>query len=459
MDGILVHYSSKVRAVAGRYREARRGLHAPASARSRRGLDWMNFFIADVQTGFGSFVAFYLAQVGWSPTHIGLALSVGGVAGMLSQIPGGALADAVTWKRGLAGVGIVGTAAAALLLAVSTEAAAVFGAQILQGITAGIITPTIGAISLGLVGRGAMAVRTGRNLRYAAVGHALTGALMGVAGAYIGKSAIFVAAAALCVPALIALGFIRGDEIDYARARNAKNLEDKNLKDKSVEGKRDQKQTKVKQSTLKAGGGKPTVSATSVLALAKNPALVLFTGATILFQLADASVLPMMGENLATTRGDHAALWMSGLVVVPQVVVAILAPWVGFHSEKRGRRPLLLAGFALEPLRALLLAATAAYSALVVAQVLSGVTGAIIGVLTVIVVADLTAGTGRFNLAIGVLGALGGVAASVSTTVSGYVFQALGPHLGYVALAVVAALAMAMLWTFLAETKPEKYED
>jgi hypothetical protein len=47
----------------------------------------MNFFIADVQTGFGSFVAFYLAQLGWSSAHIGIALSVGAIAGMLSQIP------------------------------------------------------------------------------------------------------------------------------------------------------------------------------------------------------------------------------------------------------------------------------------------------------------------------------------------------------------------------------------
>ena len=99
MDAIAGHSSSKLRAAAGRYREASRSLHTPASAQSRRGLDWMNFFIADVQTGFGSFVAFYLAQLGWSPAHIGLALSVGGVAGMISQIPGGALADAVTWKR------------------------------------------------------------------------------------------------------------------------------------------------------------------------------------------------------------------------------------------------------------------------------------------------------------------------------------------------------------------------
>ena len=216
---------------------------------------------------------------------------------------------------------------------------------------------------------------------------------MGVAGAYIAKGAIFVAAAALCIPALIALSFIRSDEIDYARARNAKS----------------EKQSDPKGSGGKQAGGKPVVTATSIFALAKNPALVLFTAATVLFQLADTSMLPMMGENLATTRGSHAAIWMSGLIVVPQVAVAILAPWVGFHSEKRGRRPLLLIGFALEPVRGLVLAAIAAYPALVLAQVLSGVTGAIIGVLTVVVVTDLTAGTGRFNLALGVLGALSGL--------------------------------------------------
>jgi MFS family permease len=335
------------------------------------------------------------------------------------------------------------TGVAALILAFAPDMVSVFIAQVLQGATAGIITPAIGAISLGLVGRSAMSVRTGRNFRYSAFGHALTGALMGVAGAYIAKGAIFIAAAALCIPALIALSFISSDEIDYARARNAKSA----------------KQSDPKGSGGKQAGGKPVVTATSIFALAKNPALVLFTAATVLFQLADTSMLPMMGENLATTRGSYAAIWMSGLIVVPQVAVAILAPWVGFHSEKRGRRPLLLIGFALEPVRGLLLAATAAYPALVLAQVLSGVTGAIIGVLTVVVVTDLTAGTGRFNLALGVLGALSGIAASISTTVTGYLFQWLGPHLGYVTLAAVAALATAILWLFLTETKPEKYED
>ena len=90
---------ARLRAVAGRYREARQSLRTPTSVQSRRGLDWTNFFVADVQTGFGTFVAFYLAHLGWSQSNVGLALAVVTIAGVLSQIPGGALADAVKWKR------------------------------------------------------------------------------------------------------------------------------------------------------------------------------------------------------------------------------------------------------------------------------------------------------------------------------------------------------------------------
>lgn len=391
----------------------------------------MNFFIADVQTGFGTFVAFYLAQLGWSQGNIGIALAVSGIAGTISQIPGGALADAVKWKRGLAAIGIAMTGAASLILAFAPGFVAVFLAQLLQGATAGVLTPVIGAISLGLVGRGGMSLRTGRNYRYSAAGHALTAVLMGLTGAYISKGSIFTSAAVLCIPAFVALAFIRGDEIDYVKARNA--------------------------TAGKTADKAPNVS--RVLDLAKNRKLVMFTAVTVLFQLADASVLPLIGENLAASIKDNAAIWMSGLIIVPQIVVAIFAPWVGFHSEKRGRRPLLLVGFALEPIRALLLACTAAYPALIVAQAMSGVTGAIIGVLTVIVIADLTAGTGRFNLAVGAVGALSGVAASVSTGGTGYLFQALGPRLGYLPLAAIAAAAAALLWVFLSETKPEKYEE
>jgi MFS family permease len=150
---------------------------------------------------------------------------------------------------------------------------------------------------------------------------------------------------------------------------------------------------------------------------------------------------------------------MAGLIIVPQIVVAILAPWVGYHSEKKGRRPLLLIGFALEPVRAALLAFTSSYVFLAIAQLLDGVSAAIIGVLTVIVITDLTAGTGRFNLATGAVGAMTGIAASLSTVATGFFFQGFGAVSGFFAIAVVAGGATVLLWLFLSETKPAHYLD
>jgi MFS family permease len=411
---------------ASRYLSAQRSLRTPSSRRSRYGLDWLNFFLADVQTGFGTFVAFYLARLGWPQASIGMALAVGSFVGVLGQIPGGALSDAIHWKRALAAIGILMICAAALILALLPDRLFVFLAEILHGLTAGIITPAIGAMSLGIVGRRAMSSRTGRNYRFAAAGNGLTAAAMGAAGAYLSESAIFLTAALLCVPALIALASIRADEIDYTRARNA----------------------------AKGDTAKPA----RLRDLARNRALLMFAGCIMLFQLADASMLPLLGENIARQSGA-ANLQMSSLIIVPQIVVAILAPWVGYHSEVRGRRPLLLVGFGLEPIRAAILAFTTAYPFLVVVQLLNGISSAIITVLTVLVITDLTAGTGRFNIAQGTLGAVMGIAASISTIGTGYVDEAFGPGTGFIVVTIIALLATGLLWVFQQETKPADYAD
>jgi MFS family permease len=420
------HKKSRLHGAVARYRDARRSLHTPASPQSRYGLDWMNFFVADVQTGFGAFVAFYLAHRDWSVRDVGFILTIGSFASVLSQIPGGALADAMRWKRGLIAAGIAMIGVAALILAFTASYIPVLLASLVQGVSGGVITPAIGAISLGLVGRRGMSLRTGRNYRYAAAGHAATAALMGFVGGYFELGMIFVAAAALCIPALIVLAFIRPEEIDYARARNART--------------RDQ--------ALEIG---------RILDLGKSRGLVLFTAAIVLFQLADASMLPLIGEDLAKTPATGSSIWMSGLIIIPQIVVAILAPWVGYHSEKRGRRPLLLIGFAAEPLRAALLAFSHDYAFLVIGQLLSGITGAVIGVLTVLVVTDLTAGTGRFNLAQGTVGAISGIAASISTLATGFLFQGIGTMAGFLVIAGVAAAATVLIAMFVSETKPADY--
>ena len=417
-----------LRRVLAGYRGARRSQYAPVSRQSRRGLDWMNFFLADVQTGFGSFVAFYLADLGWSKAQVGLALTAGTLAGVVGQIPGGAFTDAFRWKRALAAIGIVMIGVSALVLALVPTFPLVFLAEILHGLTAGIVPPAIAAISLGLVGRRAMSVRTGRNYRFDAAGNALTAGAMGLAGDYFRKSAIFLASAALCVPALFALSRIRGEEIDYARARNA-------------------------------GSGEKAKSFQHVLELGKNYKLYIFGACLFLFQFADASMLPIVGENLAQSKAANPSLMMAGLVVAPQVVVSLLSPWVGYYSERLGRKPLLMLGFALEVPRAVLFAFSGDYPVLVVGQLLDGISGATVTVLTVLVITDITTGTGRFNLARGVVGTMIAIAASISTGATGFLFQIFGHWAGFFTLGAVAIAGTLLLWLAMPETKPAQYMD
>src|SRR5262249_44725621 len=156
----------------------------------------------------------------------------------------------------------------------------------------------------------------GRNYRFSAAGHALTAAGMGLIGSYFGMPAIFILAAMLCIPALVALRAIRPDEIDYARARNA-------------------------------GTGDDATKFHRIWELRKNRLLFIFAGALVLFQLADAAMLPSISAQLGQahqSQGIPGSIMMGVLVLIPQIVVALTAPWVGYHSEKFGRKPLLLIG-------------------------------------------------------------------------------------------------------------------
>jgi MFS family permease len=123
------------------------------SRRTLRGLDWLNFFLADVQTGVGPFLAIYLAGYGWNEQRVGLALTVGGIAGILTQTPAGALVDRLRSKRALITAGIVALAAGAWLIALVPAFWSVMSAQVLIGGTSSIFGPAICAVSLGIVGR------------------------------------------------------------------------------------------------------------------------------------------------------------------------------------------------------------------------------------------------------------------------------------------------------------------
>src|ERR1700684_694904 len=125
----------------------------PPSPGTLRGLDWLNFLLADVQTGVGPFLAIYLAGYKWNEERVGLALTVGGIAGILMQTPAGALVDRLRSKRALIAVGIVALASGALLIAFLPTFWSVMSAQVLIGGTSSVFGPAICAVSLGIVGR------------------------------------------------------------------------------------------------------------------------------------------------------------------------------------------------------------------------------------------------------------------------------------------------------------------
>ena len=170
--------------------------------------------------------------------------------------------------------------------------------------------------------------------------------------------------------------------------------------------------------------------------------------------MANASMLPLAGEELAYSKEALSSLVVAALIMVPQVIVAIMAPWAGSRANTWGRRPLLLIGFAALPIRALVFAWTANPTILIAAQILDGLSGTMLGVLTALIIADLTAGTGRFNLAQGFVGTMSGVGASLSTTLSGLVAASLGRAAGFLGIAAVALAAVVLLWSLMPETNP-----
>ena len=278
-------------------------------------------------------------------------LTVGSVCGIASQLPGGAIVDGVRSKRAVVAVALVMVAGGALLFYFSATFWFVLLAQLMHGLTAGLITPAKAAIGLGLVGHRGLSRRLGRNHRYDSFGNAGTAGAMGVLGHFVAKSASFLFAAFLCLPALWALFRIRGGEIDYARARNAKPGET----DKHPARYRD---------------------------LLKNQQLLIFAGALVLFQIANASAIPLVTERLGQNDGGQSDLIVAGLVIVPQVITALIAPWMARRADAWGRKPLLLVAFAALVARVLLFTIAPGPLWLLPMQALSGIDAAVLGILS-----------------------------------------------------------------------------
>jgi len=401
-------------------------LTVAAASRSSRGLDGVNFFVAAVQTGFGAFLTVYLVRKQWPPEAIGFALTIATLSSLVSQIPAGAVLDSIRDKRRAVLLGIAGVGLAALLLCVTAARPAVYLALAMQGLASSLISPGIAAISLALVGQAALSERIGRNARFASIGNGLAAAAMGIAGSYLPMVPVFLTAAILTVPALLSLPLI-GLDSKPTSAQAAPT------------DRRGQDDTRITWQGMKS--------------LLLDKRLSIFAACVVLFFAASAAMGPGVAGQVTRRWPDFATLIVAATILVPQAIVAAISPLIGRRAETSGRRPLLLVGWGLIPLQAVVYATAPPVLALVFGSLLNAVSAAIFGVAMTVVAADLTRRTGGFNLTLGALGVAIAAGASLSTFFTGISAALFGPRIAALGLALVGLCGLLLLWAGMPETR------
>jgi MFS family permease len=401
------------------------------SQTARHGLNWLNFFMAAVQTGFGPFIAVYLTERGWSQTEIGIALSIGTASSLLSQLPAGVLVDYVHHKRGLTAgaLGLLGLSAL-LLIALPGQIMAsrdlVWASQILHAAASGVLVPAVAALTLSLYGHDAFGARLGMNARYQSLGNAVAAGLLGVVASILSNQAVFGLTAALVIPALWGLW-----SIEPASAPTP-----------------DCHPSMQHPNVLREGPNRPWC-------IFHFTSLHVFAACMVLFSLGNAAMLPLALNGLAKRSGD-VGLVVSAAIIVPQLISALIAPRIGAAAQRFGRRPVLLAGFLVLPLRGLLLATQPDAVPLAFMQSLDGVSAAVFGIMIPLVAADLTSETGYLNLAMNSIGLAANIGATFSTVLGGLVADQFGISAAMVGLSLFGVAATFLVWRALPETRPSQ---
>jgi len=393
---------------------------APSTPRNPP-LDWLNFFLADVRDGLGPYLAIYLLAVHhWQPASIGLVMTVAGIAALLAQTPAGALIDRITAKRAVVVVAALLVTGSCLLLPMIDSFGLVALTQTVSAIAGSVFAPAIAAITLGITGPKAFTRRIGRNETFNHAGNACSALLAGGLSYAFGPVVVFYLMAVMTVASMVAVSRVPAKAIDHQIARGLSQND----------------------------GAHPAGFAF----LLHNRPLLVFAACCALFHLANAAMLPLVGQKLSQVDLKLATPLTSACIVAAQLVMVPMALLVGAKAEVWGRKPLLLLGFLILPLRGALYVLSDNPFWLVGVQLLDGIGAGIFGAVFPIVVKDLTEGSGRFNVSLGALTAIFGLGAALSPGIAGLVVQSAGYDAAFLTLAGIAAVAFLLLWLAMPES-------
>lgn len=388
---------------------------------SERALDATTFFLADVADGLGPFLVIDLTtRRGWSATDAGTAMSMLLLGTVLSQTFTGAWIDATRHKRLAVSLAALLVAGASIGVYFAGSSKTVFALQAATGAAVTIFPPAIAAISLGMVGRARLPARAGRNEACFHAGN-VTAAGLAIGASWLwGTVGIFFCVASMALASALSAQLIRESDIDHQLARGADSV------------------------------GRATAIA-PIGRLFRNGRVAWFVAAVVLFHFANAAMLPLVGQKVGHSRPESASMLMAVCIIVAQLAMVPTAVWAGRAAVHSRRMPFLI-GFAILPIRGVLYTFTDSPVLLIANQILDGVGAGIFGVLALLVMADLTQGTGRFNFAQGLVATSIGLGAAASNYVTGRLVDAAGYNAGFYFLAAVAVLALVVFAWRVPET-------
>ncbi|MFO1026870.1 MAG: MFS transporter [Acetobacteraceae bacterium] len=405
-----------------RARLTAQNLHAPS-------LDWLNFLIADVRGALGPYVTVFLvAHQHWTPTSAGLVTTIGGLLGLLAQTPIGAWLDYTKHKRGAILLGLPIVSAAALIIVWFPSFWPVLIANGAMQVASGIFEPAVAALTVGLFARNLLTRRMGRNAAWARAGNIVVAITSGAVAYLISTQAVFLQVPVLAVLTGVVAMTIPYGKVDLRRARGSHDDKD-------------------------ADAAKPS----GWFAVFRSRPLLCFMVASLLYELADAPLLTLVGQKLGIGDPDKSLLLTSGLIVASQAGMLIGAVAVGRWADRTGLTLPLLVSFAVLPVQAALTMMSDATAALLAIQVFGGLSTGIFSALTPLWLADATSGSGRYNLSQGVAATMRGIGVSMSGIAGGLLVDHFGYHAAFLACGVVGVAAGLLLWIGLrsdtAETK------
>ncbi len=402
----------------------------PAAERRRgkRGLQALNFFMADMQAGIGPFLGVFLQQRGWTAGPIGTVMTAGGIAGMLMTAPAGAFIDHTERKRLVVIVTGIATVVASFLILLSQSAWVVTVSQVATAIAGAAIGPAVAGMTLGIVRQKGFNAQNGRNQAWNHAGNMIGAGLSGWLGYRFGMPAIFYLAAVFGVLAILSVLTIPESAIDHRAARG-------------LEGKSDGKED---------GGDK----AEGLRALLSNKPMLILAAALACFHLGNGAMLPLYGLAVVGAGKGNAALFVAQTVVVAQAVMIVASLSAMRMASGKGYWLVMLISFAALPLRGALAGTFIEHWGVWPVQALDGIGAGLQSVAVPGLVACLLNGTGRVNVGQGAVMTVQGVGASLSPAIGGWLAQALGYHVAFYILGSFALISLALWIGFAGTLRP-----